>query len=85
MVRVILTASRPLPAGQLEGAARLGYEALKVLRNEPQIYFNLANVFGKNGRHEESEAMFLTAIKLDESNARFHLNLGKRGQAWSTW
>jgi Flp pilus assembly protein TadD len=52
-------------------------KALKFLPEEPQLYFNLGNVYGKLSKFVESEKNFLKAIKLSPKNAKFIANMGK--------
>ena len=58
-------------------------KALKHLPEEPQLYFNLANVYGKKGIFEESEKHFLKAIKLNPNTPKFYANFGKQLFLWS--
>ena len=52
-------------------------KALKYLPEEPQLHFNLGNVYGKQGKWAESEKYFLKAIKLKPGVPKFYANLGK--------
>ena len=52
-------------------------KALKHLPDEPQLYFNMANVYGKKGLFEESEKYFLKSIQLNPNTAKFYANFGK--------
>lgn len=51
-------------------------EALQFVPNDASILFSRANAFGKLGRFEESESLFLRAIHLQPTSALFHANLG---------
>ena len=52
-------------------------KALKHLPEESQLYFNIANVYGKKGLFDESEKYFLKAIQLNPKTAKFYANFGK--------
>ena len=56
---------------------KMGEVALKYLPEAAALWFNIANVRGKLEQWEESEQCFLTAIRLDGREARYHLNLGQ--------
>ena len=56
---------------------KMGDLALKYLPDAGALWFNIANVRGKLEQWEESERCFLTAIRLDTREARYHLNLGQ--------
>ena len=61
---------------QYEESIEVTRKALKHLPEEAQLFFNLGNVYGKQGRFEESERNFLKAISLKPSIAKFYANLG---------
>jgi tetratricopeptide (TPR) repeat protein len=63
-------------AGRQEQAIKMGEAALKYVPNAAALWFNVANVYGKLERWEDSEKAFLKAIGLSNREARFHLNLG---------
>ena len=64
---------------QLEKALAAGKEAMKYCPNDPSIFFNVANVYGKKDRYKESEQLFHKAIKLfgKSAPAKYYTNLGK--------
>ncbi|KAK3796778.1 hypothetical protein RRG08_045784 [Elysia crispata] len=68
--------------GYYEKAAKMGEAALKVLPNQPNVLFSLANVLGKAEKWEESERVFLHTIKVNPSHVGAHLNLGVLYHRW---
>ncbi|KAK6196139.1 hypothetical protein SNE40_001423 [Patella caerulea] len=71
--------------GDFKTAVAVGKEVLKVLPREPQIQFNLANIYGKLEKYVESEQFFLNAIREEQNNSKFHLNLGVLYHRWGKY
>ena len=52
-------------------------QALKHLPGEPQLYFNMANAYGKMNKYKDSARMFDKAIQLAPDRAQYYANYGE--------
>ena len=62
---------------QYEKSIEVSMEALRHLPDEPSMYFNMANVYGKMAQFEKSEKYFLKALNIAPNSAKYYANLGK--------
>lgn len=62
--------------GRTEESILTGYQALKLLPNEPSVHFNVGNSLGKAQRWRDAEHHFQMAIQLNPNNALYYSNLG---------
>ncbi|XP_078736247.1 protein O-mannosyl-transferase TMTC4 isoform X1 [Lampetra fluviatilis] len=63
-------------SGSMEEAARIGRLALQSVPGEHGLLFTVANVLGKTGRFQDSESLYLQALKGNPNAANYHGNLG---------
>ncbi|XP_063967470.1 protein O-mannosyl-transferase TMTC4-like [Lytechinus pictus] len=68
--------------GQYNTAVSVGQEALRHVKDDPQIYYAFGNVLGKMERYKEAEEMYLQAIHYKLDVARYHGNLGVLYHRW---
>jgi tetratricopeptide (TPR) repeat protein len=71
-------------SGRFDDAITIGTQALQHLPNDPQINYQVANIYGKKEKYRESERHFLRAIKVKES-ALFQTNLGVLYHRWGKY
>jgi len=65
---------------QYERSIDVCQQALKHLPGEPQLYFNMANAYGKMNKYEDSARMFDKAIQLAPDRAQYYANYGERSR-----
>ncbi|XP_064638552.1 protein O-mannosyl-transferase TMTC4-like [Lineus longissimus] len=70
--------------GRLEDAIYIGQQALQHLPNDPQINYQMANIYGKKEKYRESERHFLRAIQVKDT-ALFQTNLGVLYHRWGKY
>ncbi|XP_059622180.1 protein O-mannosyl-transferase TMTC4 [Phlebotomus argentipes] len=68
--------------GRTEEVIRMSALALMHIPDDPAIFFTRANAYGKIGDFQESERLFLQAIKLRPNYAMYYANLGVLYHRW---
>lgn len=61
----------------LKEAESVGKTALRILPEDSQIIFSMANLMGKQERYKDSEQYFLRALEIEPNNAKILANLGE--------
>ncbi|XP_075910199.1 protein O-mannosyl-transferase TMTC4 isoform X2 [Petromyzon marinus] len=69
-------------SGSMEEAARIGRLALQSVPGDHGLLFTVANVLGKMGRFQDSEGLYLQALKGNPNAANYHGNLGVLYHRW---
>lgn len=68
--------------GQTDQVLHVSDKAMFLLPNDPAIMFTRANAFGKLGRFEEAERLYISIIELRPTNALYYVNLGVLYHRW---